>query len=239
MRAGKTFQDQMRAHYGVEIPDSRDGRVSYLGGFDSDIQISDVTQTSGTTSTEYTAQAGYLGRVAGKGTGSGRGRIVYDAKEHGILMCIYSLVPQMQFDCTRLDPLVVKKDRFDFFTPEFENLGMQPLSSRFISTFTDDINTDTVLGFQPRYSEYKTAIDINHGQFAKNDALSSCSVSRMRRWTRFPKMDISEFKIDPGYLDSIFPVNFNGTEATDCLYGGCNFNIIKVSDMSVDGMPRV
>ncbi|EFA44667.1 putative capsid protein (F protein) [Hallella bergensis DSM 17361] len=239
MRAGKTFQDQMRAHYGVEIPDSRDGRVNYLGGFDSDLQVSDVTQTSGTTATEYKPEAGYLGRIAGKGTGSGRGRIVFDAKEHGVLMCIYSLVPQIQYDCTRLDPMVDKLDRFDFFTPEFENLGMQPLNSSYISSFCTPDPKNPVLGYQPRYSEYKTALDINHGQFAQNDALSSWSVSRFRRWTTFPQLEIADFKIDPGCLNSVFPVEFNGTESTDCVFGGCNFNIVKVSDMSVDGMPRV
>ena len=239
MRAGKTFQDQMRAHYGVEIPDSRDGRVNYLGGFDSDMQVSDVTQTSGTTATEYKPEAGYLGRVAGKGTGSGRGRIVFDAKEHGVLMCIYSLVPQIQYDCTRLDPMVDKLDRFDYFTPEFENLGMQPLNSSYISSFCTTDPKNPVLGYQPRYSEYKTALDVNHGQFAQSDALSSWSVSRFRRWTTFPQLEIADFKIDPGCLNSIFPVDYNGTEANDCVYGGCNFNIVKVSDMSVDGMPRV
>lgn len=237
MRAGKTFYEQMKAHYGVEIPDSRDGLVSYLGGFDSDFQVSDVTQTSGSTGVSDSGNAGYLGKVAGKGTGSGSGRIVFDAKEHGVLMCIYSVVPQLQYDCTRIDPMVEKTTRFDFFTPEFENLGMQPLNSENVSSFV--ASAGKVLGYQPRYSEYKTALDINHGQFCNTDALSSWSVGRLRKHQGIIKFSVDMLKINPNMLDDVFPVKYNGTELTDCVFGGCNFNIVKVSDMSVDGMPRV
>lgn len=238
MQAGKTFYEQMAAHYGVDIPDSRDGRVDYLGGFDSDIQVSDVTQTSGTTVTGSDAVlGGYLGRVAGKATASGSGRIVFDAKEHGVLMCIYSLVPDAYYDSTKVDPMVTKLSRFDFFTPEFENLGLQPLSDYHISCFTDGNNQ--VIGYQPRYSEYKTALDVNHGQFCRGDSLSYWCCGRFRESSSFPYIDQNSFKIDPGWLDSIFPVKYNGKESTDCIFGGCNFNVTKVSDMSVDGMPRV
>lgn len=241
MRAGKTFREQMRAHYGVDIPDGRDGRVTYIGGFDSDIQISDVTQTSGSTSNAHSSLAGHLGRVVGKGTASGHGSIKFDCPEHGVLMCIYSLVPQVQYDSTRIDPMNTKISRFDFFTPEFENLGMQPLESKYISFFTpkDKPNENIVVGWQPRYSEYKTALDINHGQFVENDSLSGWSVGRFRRYGLFSGLHKIHLKINPSMLDDIFPIAFDGKEDTDCVFGGCNFNIVKVSDMSVDGMPRV
>lgn len=237
MRAGKTFYEQMAAHYGVKINDGRDGRVTYIGGFDSDLQVSDVTQVSGSSANSDSSLAGHLGKIAGKGTGSGSGRVVFDAKEHGVLMCIYSLVPQLQYDCTRIDPMVQKINRFDFFTPEFENLGLQPLSVENVSTIAK--TPGKVLGYQPRYSEYKTALDINHGQFCYKDALSYWSVGRLRKQVGLDGLTLSLLKINPNMLDSIFPVDYNGKENTDCVFGGCNFNIVKVSSMSVDGMPRV
>lgn len=237
MRAGKTFYEQIAAHYGVKISDGRDGRVTYIGGFDSDLQISDVTQVSGSSANTDSSLAGHLGKIAGKGTASGNGRVVFDANEHGVLMCIYSLVPQLQYDCTRVDPMVQKFNRFDFFTPEFENLGLQPLAAENVSTICK--TPGKVLGYQPRYSEYKTALDINHGQFCYDDALSYWSVGRLRKEHGLDGLKLSMFKINPNMLDSIFPVNYNGFENTDCVFGGCNFNIVKVSSMSVDGMPRV
>lgn len=250
MRAGKTYAEQIEAHFGVSVSEGRDGQVYYLGGFDSDVQVGDVTQTSGTTDpavsdVSKSKLAGYLGKVTGKGVGSGNGRITFDAKEPGVLMCIYSLVPAMQYDSSRLDPMLSKLERGDFFIPEFENLGMQPLRSMYITDYdgTNPSDNPTLFGWQPRYSEYKTALDINHGQFTNSSPLSYWTISRGRQ---FPyksgeklQFNISQLKISPRWLDSVFAVNYNGSELTDCMFGYAHFKIQKVSDMSEDGMPRV
>lgn len=240
-RAGKTYAEQIKAHFGYEVSEGRDGRVNYIGGFDSNIQVGDVTQMSGTTASPEQGvsikHGGYLGRVTGKAQGSGTGHIEFDAHEHGILMCIYSLVPDMQYDATRIDPFVTKLSRGDFFVPEFEDLGMQPLQTRYIS----DIRTQTekFKGWQPRYSEYKTSLDINHGQFANGQPLSYWTVGRGRAGETLETFDIASLKINPKWLDSIFAVNYNGTQITDCVFGGCQFNVQKVSDMSENGEPRI
>lgn len=241
-RAGKTYAEQIKAHFGFEVSEGRDGKVNYLGGFDSNIQVGDVTQTAGTSASPEQGvsikHGGYLGRVTGKAQGSGSGHIEFDAKEHGILMCIYSLVPDMQYDSTRLDPFVVKQTRGDFFMPEFEDLGMQPLQNRFISDHGNQVK-DVFKGWQPRYSEYKTALDINHGQFVSKQPLCYWSVGRGRGGETLDTFNISALKINPKWLDSVFAVNYNGSQLTDCCFGGCQFQIQKVSDMSVDGVPRV
>lgn len=240
-RAGKTYAEQIKAHFGYEVSEGRDGRVNYLGGFDSNIQVGDVTQMSGTTASPEQGvsikHAGYLGRVTGKAQGSGTGHIEFDSHEHGILMCIYSLVPDMQYDSTRLDPFVTKLSRGDFFIPEFEDLGMQPLQTRFISDSGNQ--KEKFKGWQPRYSEYKTALDINHGQFANGQPLSYWTVGRGRSGETLETFDIASLKINPKWLDSIFAVNYNGNQLTDCVFGGCQFNVQKVSDMSESGEPRI
>lgn len=235
-RAGKTYAEQIRAHFGYEVSEGRDGRCMYLGGFDSDIQIGDVTQQSGTSSVDDSIikHSGYLGRVTGKGTASGSGRIVFDAKEHCILMCVYSVVPNVQYDSTRVDPFVRKNTRGDYFVPEFEDLGLQPVDS--IGFNDGDL---MAIGYQPRYSEYKSALDINHGQFIQGAPLSYWTMGRHRAKESFTSWNISSLKINPRWLNSIFAVNYNGKEVTDFLFGGCNFRIQKVSDMSEQGVPRV
>ena len=248
MRAGKTYKEQIEAHFGISVDEGRDGKCEYLGGFDSNMQVGDVTQTSGTTvtGTKDTKFGGYLGRTTGKATGSGNGQIKYDAREHGILMCIYSVVPDVQYDATKIDPFVQKIQRGDFFIPEFEDLGMQPLFCKNISWkyAQGNLNSPTgskspAFGWQPRYSEYKTALDTNHGQFANGEPLSFWSIGRARANDFLHTFNISSLKINPHWLDSVFAVDYNGTELTDQFYGECYFNILKVSDMTVDGMPRV
>lgn len=257
MRAGKTYAEQMQAHFGVSVSEGRDGEVTYLGGFDSNIQVGDVTQTSGTTNPSVTdvqqaKLAGYLGKITGKGTSSGSGRVTFDAKEHGILMCIYSVVPAMQYDSSRVDPFVTKSTRGEFFIPEFENLGMQPLMMHNVTDvdrwteLRDFANLPRLkngpLGWQLRYSEYKTAVDVNHGQFAGDGPLSYWTVGRNRSFNSeftSAKLQLEQLKISPNWVDSIFAVNYNGKEVTDQMFGGCYFGIQKVSDMSVDGLPKV
>nr|DAE20967.1 MAG TPA: Major capsid protein [Microviridae sp. ct46D1] len=257
MRAGKTYAEQMQAHFGVTVSEGRDGEVVYLGGFDSNIQVGDVTQTSGTTNPSVTDVqqanlAGYLGKITGKGTSSGSGRVTFDAKEHGILMCIYSVVPAMQYDSSRVDPFVTKSTRGEFFIPEFENLGMQPLMMHNVTDvdrwteLRDFANIPRLkngpLGWQLRYSEYKTAVDVNHGQFAGDGPLSYWTVGRNRSFNAeftSAKLQLEQLKISPNWVDSIFAVNYNGKEVTDQMFGGCYFGIQKVSDMSVDGLPKV
>lgn len=240
-RAGKTYAEQIKAHFGYEVSEGRDGKVNYLGGFDCNIQVGDVTQTSGTSASPEQGisikHGGYLGRVTGKAQGSGTGHIEFDAQEHGILMCIYSLVPDMQYDSTRIDPFVTKLSRGDFFIPEFEDLGMQPLQTRFISDLGSQ--KEKFKGWQPRYSEYKTALDINHGQFSNNQPLSYWTIGRGRSNETLETFNIASLKINPSWLNSVFAVNYNGSQLTDCCFGGCQFQVQKVSDMSVDGVPRV
>ena len=237
MRSGKTYAEQVAAHFGYHVSEGRDTQVMFIGGFDSDYQTGDVTQQSGTSITGVDKQfGGYLGRTVGKMTGSGSGSIKFDAKEHGVLMCVYSIVPDMQYDSSRLDPFVIKNRRGNFFVPEFENLGMQPLESVFVSASR---TSGTAHGWQPRYSEYKTALDINHGQFCHFEPLEYWSIGRGRSKDTLNTFNLASLKINPLWLNDVFVVNYNGSERTDQFFGGCNFRIQKVSDMSEDGMPRV
>lgn len=246
-RAGKTYAEQIKAHFGVNVSEGRDGRCQYLGGFDSNVQVGDVTQTAGTSATgsAETAQfGGYLGRVTGKATASGQGHISFDAKEHGVLMCIYSLVPSVSYDSTKVDPFLTKTTRGDFFIPEFENLGMQPLESKYVNFLAKNVTGDTqtqryVLGWQPRYSEYKTALDVNHGQFNDGEPLSYWTISRAKQNNTLDTFNIASLKLSPRLVDSVFALDYNGSELTDCVFGGCYFSIQKVSDMSEDGMPKI
>lgn len=251
MRAGRTYAEQVEAHFGVKVSEGRDGQVYYLGGFDSNFETGDITQTAGAPESGSSA-GGYLGRVVGKSIGTGKGSVSFDAKEHGVLMCIYSALPAMQYDSSRVDPFVHKTSRGDFFIPEFENLGMQPLMDFNVTDHSNDepsATTDELkfkggnpLGWQLRYSEYKTAIDVNHGQFGYSGPLSFWTISRNRAFSdNFSggSLTISDLKVSPKCVDSVFAVNYNGKQVTDQLFGGCYFGITKVSDMSVDGLPRV
>ena len=53
----------------------------------------------------------------------------FDVPEDGIILTIYSIIPRNFYDGTRIDPFVRKTSRTDFYIPQYDKLGMQPLLS--------------------------------------------------------------------------------------------------------------
>ena len=196
---GLDYSSQIEAHFGFKVPESRASVARFLGGFDNSIPISEVVATADTNN----SNGKQLGDLAGKGLGSlNSGKISFDVKEHGIIMCIYSAAPQVEYNASYLDPFNKKFKREDFYQPEFADLGYQPvLSSDLLLTAVDPTKTPTVLdhkgsniaptaanelnnlllGWQTRYNEYKTARDVVFGDFESSGSL--------RYWTT-PRFDL-------------------------------------------------
>lgn len=252
-RAPKTYKDQMRAIYGVDIPVGLEGKVQYVGGIDSPFQFGDVTNVSYAQddAAESVPYRNGLGASVVKGTGSGSGTMEFDAPDHGILMTIYSVIPQNQYDALRIDPFNLKSGRSDYYIPQYDHIGMQPLYQSAITLRNNQLSGTThvnnamtnALGWQPRYSEYKTAVDINHGQFMQGDALSDYASNRARAVSSsmdwLTSLSLRDLKITPNIFDSIFKVSYNGKESTDPFFGSVQFNVVKVSDMDRQSLPNV
>ena len=122
-RAPKTYKAQMLAHYGVEVADDL-MESFYVGGFNKALEVSPVIATAdGSTkdsSTNFGQQGSYI-------DSSQNGHINFTAKEHGILMCISWFSPNSLYDADGLDAFNAKFAREDYFVPEAEDLGMQPI----------------------------------------------------------------------------------------------------------------
>lgn len=249
-RAGKTYHEQMKAIYGVDAPVGRDHLVTYIGGFNSPYGFTDSTNTTGTTtpqSSPYSKE--YLGQSVSKGIAGSTGNIKFSVPEPGIIMCIYSVIPSNCYDNYRVDPFNLKFQRNDFYMPFYDHLGLQPLYQGSISAY-DSYNNENqslthVLGWQPRYSEYKTAIDLNHGQFLQDGPLSYYTSNRARGLQDADHdylangLRIRDFKVNPFLFDSVFSVVYNGKQSTDPFYGQVHFNIVAVRDMDVASVPNV
>ena len=122
-RAPKTYKAQMLAHYGVDVADDLTESF-YVGGFNKALEVSPVIATAdGSTkdsSTNFGQQGSYI-------DSSQNGHINFTAKEHGILMCISWFSPNSLYDADGLDAFNAKFAREDYFVPEAEDLGMQPI----------------------------------------------------------------------------------------------------------------
>lgn len=184
-RAKKHYVDQTLAHFGVKVPQGISEEVYYLGGQSSRLVIGEVLATATTGSGP---DSSVLGEIGGKGMSSNTNgkKIRFKAPCHGILMAIYSAVPESDYEAFGLDRLNTYASVMDYYHPEFDRLGYQPLYkteydvrlfdtdtvlSEHSATAPSDIYLSNnkvladIIGWQYRYSETKTKYDTIHGAF--------------------------------------------------------------------------
>lgn len=248
-RAEKDFKSQMQAVFGVNVTEGRDGKCIFIGGFNSDITFGEVDNTNGASyGTNYSAY--------GKVFSNGNGTIHFKSPEFGVLMCIYSIIPYVPYDSYYVDRFNTKLNYSDYFNPLYQRLGLQPLYRYQLNTFNYFLYSDNgfddrdqmtnALGWQPRYSEYKTAVDRNHMAFNIDGSLASFTASRNRDLLNdatysggnyLSTLKLSDFKISPNVFDKVFTVDFNGNLNTYPFMNKASFNIVKVSSMDSDSLP--
>lgn len=240
-RAGDyDYISQTAAHYGVDVPSGRGEEVSFLGGWDSDIDISEVITTALT-------EKGDPAQIYGRGVGTQKGRdINYTAKEHGLVMIITSIVPDSDYSAVGMNAFNTKLYRGDFFHPEFQDLGLQPVMSHELAfqphklnrASNDHYGTSVLLGYAPRYAEYKTAYDELHGEFRTGKEFSPwVSSIKVLDNAFFSPTGIkpNALLVSPSQLDALFSVHFDGRESTDQFMVVCQ-NVCKIiRPMSVTG----
>ena len=243
---GLDYSNQIAAHFGFKVPESRKNCASFIGGFDNQISISEVVTTSNG-SVDGTASTGsVVGQVFGKGIGAmNSGHISYDVKEHGLIMCIYSIAPQVDYDARELDPFNRKFSREDYFQPEFENLGMQPVIQSDLCLCINSAKSDSsgqhnnVLGYSARYLEYKTARDIIFGEFMSGGSLSAWATPKNNYTFEFGKLSLPDLLVDPKVLEPIFAVKYNGSMSTDQFLVNSYFDVKAIRPMQVNDMSLI
>ena len=247
---GLDYTAQIAAHYGFNVTDSRKNEERYIGGFDNTINISEVVTTSNG-SVDGTANTGsVVGQIFGKGTGAmSSNKIEYEAKEHCIIMCIYSSAPQIDYDARNISPFNRKFSREDYFQPEFENLGYQPLIQSDLALVSGDDDAgealknfwntklnNNVLGYSPRYLEYKTARDQVFGEFMQGGSLSAWCTPKPCTTEKIGKLSLPDLLVDPNIMFPIFSLRYNGEMDTDHLIINSYFDVKAIRPMSINNL---
>ena len=168
MRAGWKNRNQARAMFGVSTPEDRKHEIEFLKGYEFPVMIDEVVSQNG-------ASGGNLAELAGKGIGVGNGeKLKFSPGErHGYLYCIAYIMPQAEYDATGIEKYLVRSEPFDHYVPAFENLGMEPIYKYELNATNTPANFDSVIGYCPRYHEYKTRVDKVYGQFMAGNPLDS------------------------------------------------------------------
>ncbi len=164
--SGSKAADRYLSRFGKALTSEQLGRSVYLGASMQDIQIGDIMSTSDTASGNTGEQ---LGAYAGKGISYGNGHFDYQTNEFGMFITVCSIVPKVGY-FQGIDRTIKHLSKLDFWTPEFDNLGVQATEADELylpQDFHSDFNqiNNTVFGYIPRYAEYKTKLDKVVGNF--------------------------------------------------------------------------
>lgn len=168
-RVGGRYIEQILAHFGVHSSDARLQRAEYLGGYTVPLLISDVEQKNSTQGTEVSGTDTPQGNLAGKGTALGQSApIKCYCEEHGFIFGILSIVPKPAYQ-DGLPRMFKRSTRYDYYFPEFANLGEQEVTRDELYSYpgTSNISRER-FGFQERYCEYKYIPSTVHGEFKGN-----------------------------------------------------------------------
>ena len=148
-RGGTRYIELLKTHFGVTSPDARLQRPEYLGGNRMQMNIRQVTQTSGSTVEGFP-----LGDVAGQSvTIDGHYDFTKSFVEHGFIigLCVVRYKHTYQ---QGLDRFWSRRDRFDYYWPSFAHLGeMAVLNKEICATGTS--TDDEVFGYQEAWADYR------------------------------------------------------------------------------------
>lgn len=165
--AGGADLQQLLAHWGTAPNPSVFQKSTFIGSFSDDLNISEVVSPSDVGDSS-------AGEVVTRLQAVGNGSFEYTANEHGLFIICMVVRPDNVYNggfSREFMHGLLGNGRFDFFTPELEKTGEQPVYLR--------ENTDAILladnedlpfdytngqGFVPRYAEGKSVVDEFSGQ---------------------------------------------------------------------------
>lgn len=258
MTNGSSMYQQVKAHFGFELPEGRKDAPQYIGGFDNVVVINDIDASSaGTNSANESTMAGEVYGKAAAASDPNK-TIDFTAKDFGYIMCIYHVEPFLEYDSTGIKKSNTCLSAADEYIPEFDKIGFGRvnLQELLVPSFQNQNHENSsLLGYSSRYLDYKTSYDRVHQGFTQigsnpvNDKAWTIALdyNYLNRYlgnlsTGDSILDYRFFKVPPTIANNIMQVVLD----YDATYYGitslpfmisANISIFKSSNMSVDSLP--
>lgn len=195
---GYRYKDLMSAHLNVDIRYNELMMPEFIGGCSRDINVSQITATANTLVDgietqvgDYKAQAGLVGQC---------GNITKYCDEHGFIIGLLTIVPVPVYG-QQLQKFWFKRSQFDYFSPEFANIGYQSVSKKEIAPLNLPADQlDKTFGYQRPWYEYLSSLDQSHGLF--NTSLRNFILNRS--FGSDVNLTADFLHVDPKQLNNIF-----------------------------------
>ena len=236
-RGGSRYTESIQVHFGVKPLDARLNRPEYIGGSASPCVVETIYQTStsgidsGGNNIVQTPQGNMAGAATSVGSG---GWISKYCEEHGYIIGIMSVMPKSAYQ-QGIHKHWFRRDKFDYYWPEFAHIGEQPIFNKEIALTGDFLKDDDVFGYTPRYSEYKYMCNSVHGDFRGSLAFWHMG----RKFATPPSLNEDFITMDAAEVNRVFSV-YEGADGEELDHLWCQvLNQVKASrPMPVFGNPK-
>jgi len=229
-RAGSRYVESIMAHFAERVPDYTAQRPIYLGGGKQPVTISEVLST-------YSGEAANThdlpqGNMSGHGISVGKtNRFNAKFTEHGFVFGIMSIMPRTAYQ-QGFERFWNKLDKFDFYWPEFAQLGEQEVenSEVYYDPLQENVENRETFSYQARYAEYKYKQSQVAGDFRDNLAFWHMG----RIFSNRPSLNEEFIQADP--RKDIFAVN---DPDTNNLYVQIYHNVKAIRKMPYHNVPTL
>lgn len=248
LAAEEDYKSQLEAHWGESVSELLSGMCQWLGSVNIDLSVNEVVNTNIT--------ADNAADIAGKGTMSGQGGCKLDVDgRYGIVMCIFHVLPQLDYTTTAPDFAACLTDVLQYPIPEFDQIGMEevPVIRGLNPVKPSDgdfkVSSDLFFGYAPQYYDWKTTLDKSMGEFRRSlkswiipfgddELLAADSINFPDNPNVEPdSVKAGFFKVNPAILDHLFAVNADSSTATDQFLCSTLFDVKVVRKLDPNGLP--
>lgn len=247
LAAEEDYPSQIQAHWGQSVSQAYSDMCTWLGSVNIDLSINEVVNNNIT--------GNNAADIAGKGTMSGNGGAHINVKgEYGILMCVFHVLPQLDYITSAPHFGTLLTNVLDFPIPEFDKIGMEQVP---IIRGMNPVKGDTgfpvsdrlYFGYAPQYYDWKTCLDKSLGAFKRSlktwiipfddeQLVAADSVD----FPNNPNVESDSvkagfFKVSPSVLNNLFAVNADSDVDTDQFLCSTSFKVNVVRSLDPNGLP--
>lgn len=164
-RGGSRYREQVQALWDVVISDKTVQVPEYLGGGRYHVNINQIVQTSGQQTNEDTP-IGETGAMSV--TPINESSFTKSFEEHGFVIGVCCVRHNHSYQ-QGLERFWSRKDRLDYYVPQFANLGEQPVKKKEIM-MTGEATDEETFGYQEAWADYRMKPNRVSGKMRSNAA---------------------------------------------------------------------
>lgn len=162
-RGGSRYREQVQALWDVVISDKTVQVPEYLGGGRYHVNINQIVQTSGQ-QTDNDTPIGETGAMSV--TPINESSFTKSFEEHGFVIGVCCVRHNHSYQ-QGLERFWSRKDRLDYYVPQFANLGEQPVKKKEIM-LTGTATDEETFGYQEAWADYRMKPNRISGKMRSN-----------------------------------------------------------------------